>query len=260
MMETIQGHLYDFPRYYDLVFGSDWKAELDFLQACFQQHARRPVRHVFEPACGTGRLMFRLAQAGYQVSGLDLNERAVRYCNRRLVRHGFSAAALVADMTDFQLPRRVDTAFNMINSFRHLGSQAAAESHLRCLAGAVGKGGLYVLGLHLTPTAARACEEESWSARRGNLCVNTHLELTGRDLPRRQEHYRMTYDVWTPKQRLRIVDSLVFRTYTRPQLLELFAGLPQWEWVATYDFAYDISAPLELDDASEDVVLVVRRR
>ena len=34
-METIQGHLYDFPKYYDLIFGSDWKAEYDFLLAAF---------------------------------------------------------------------------------------------------------------------------------------------------------------------------------------------------------------------------------
>jgi hypothetical protein len=28
-------NLYDYPRYYDLVFGSDWKAEFDFLTAAF---------------------------------------------------------------------------------------------------------------------------------------------------------------------------------------------------------------------------------
>ena len=27
--EVIRAHLYDFPKYYDLVFGSDWKAEFE---------------------------------------------------------------------------------------------------------------------------------------------------------------------------------------------------------------------------------------
>ena len=31
LMETIAGHLYDFPKYYDLIFGSDWAAEFNFL-------------------------------------------------------------------------------------------------------------------------------------------------------------------------------------------------------------------------------------
>ena len=54
MQDVIAGHLYDYPKYYDLVFGSDWKAEIDFLQACFAKHARLSVKRLFEPACGTG--------------------------------------------------------------------------------------------------------------------------------------------------------------------------------------------------------------
>ena len=81
-MKTTAANLYDFPRYYDLVFGSDWKAEFDFLLDVFDTHVTGKVRRLFEPACGTGRLVFRLAQAGYDVCGLDLNERAVEYCNQ----------------------------------------------------------------------------------------------------------------------------------------------------------------------------------
>ena len=133
-VEILNANLYDFPRYYDLVFGSDWKAEFDFLTACFQKHAAGTVRRVFEPACGTGRLMVRLAKAGYDVSGLDLNAKAVAYCNARLKRHGFPEAAFVADMSDFQLTRKADVAFNMINSFRHLQTTKSAKDHLTCVA------------------------------------------------------------------------------------------------------------------------------
>lgn len=82
-METIAGHLYDFPTYYDLIFGSDWKAEYKFLLACFERFSKRPVNRVFEPACGTGRLLVKLAEAGYEVAGNDLNEKAVAFCNKR---------------------------------------------------------------------------------------------------------------------------------------------------------------------------------
>ncbi len=67
MLQTIQGDLYDYPKYYDLVYGSDWKAEFDFLLDCFEQHAKVRVRRVFEPACGTGRLLVKLAAAGFHV-------------------------------------------------------------------------------------------------------------------------------------------------------------------------------------------------
>lgn len=260
MTETVQGHLYDFPRYYDLVFGSDWKAELDFLQACFEKHAGRRVRTVFEPACGTGRLMFRLARAGYKVTGLDLNERAVRYCNERLVRHGFRPTAFVADMSKFQLPRRVDAAFNMINSFRHLLDQKSAKAHLNCVADGLHPGGLYLLGLHLTPTTTEPMDEEFWSAQRGSLCVNTRLWSTGRDLQAREEHCRMTFDVYTPTRGFRIEDTVVFRTYTRRQMLDLLRKVESLEVVAMYDFAYDIDSQVKLDDSTEDIVFVLRRK
>ncbi len=83
--------IYDYPQYYDLVYGSDWKAEFDFLLNCFERYATPHVRRVFEPACGTGRLLIKLAPAGYEVSGNDLNAKSIRYCNRRLERQWLSA-------------------------------------------------------------------------------------------------------------------------------------------------------------------------
>src|SRR5436305_4378335 len=118
-MQRASTNLYDYPRYYDLVFGSDWKAEFDFLRQAFDKFAAGRVRRVFEPACGTGRLLYRLAMAGYDVSGLDLNPRSVDYCNKRLLRHGKPASVIVGDMSSFTLRKPVDAAFNMINSFRH---------------------------------------------------------------------------------------------------------------------------------------------
>ena len=52
--------LYDYPRYYDLVYGSDWKAEFDFLTGVFDKHVCGEIKQLLEPACGTGRLIFRL--------------------------------------------------------------------------------------------------------------------------------------------------------------------------------------------------------
>ena len=258
-METIQGKLYDYPRYYDLVFGSDWKAEFEFLQKCFEQHAGRQVLDIFEPACGTGRLIFRLAKAGYQVAGLDLNPVAIDYCNDRLARHGFGRTAVVGDMTDFGLSQPVDAAFNMINSFRHLLTERHAGDHLRCVAKVLRSGGVYILGLHLTPTTVDPMGEESWSARRGNLCVNTRLWTTDRDLTQRRERFTMSYDVYTPTRSFRIEDAVEFRTYTAPQITQLIDRVDDLEILEMYDFAYDIDRPISLTSDAEDVVFVLRK-
>lgn len=252
-------NLYDYPRYYDLVFGSDWKAEFDFLTAAFERFVKGRVRRVFEPACGTGRLLYRLAVAGYRVSGLDLNPRAVAYCNQRLARRGFAESVFCGDMADFELPRPVDAAFNMINSFRHLLSEAQAAAHFRCMAAALRPGGVYVLGLHLTPTEGTPLEEESWSARRGHLGINTHLKTFDLDLKRRTERCKMTMNVYLPTRAFDIVDELVFRTYTWPQMRKLLAGVPELSLAGVFDFTYRLDQPTEIRPDSQDIVLILRR-
>lgn len=259
MDETQIGSLYDFPRYYDLVYGSDWKAEYDFLSQVFSRYAKRPVKRIFEPACGTGRLLFRFGKAGYDVAGLDLNEHAVRYCNRRLARHGLPESVVVRDMCDFRLRPMADVSFNMINSFRHLLDEREAVGHLEAMAAATRKGGLYVLGLHLTPVRGSRCEEESWSARRGFLTVLSELKSLGVDLRRRRERCSASYEVYTPTQQFRLADELTFRTYTGEQMDRLIAGVSGWELVETFDFAYEIDHPVKVGPRSEDMVYVLRR-
>lgn len=260
MTEILRGHIYDFPTYYDLVYGSDWKAEFAFLEACFERYGRRPTRRLFEPACGTGRLLIRLAEAGYEVAGNDLNRRAVEFCNARFLRRGFPPAAAQGDMADFRLARKVDAAFNMINSFRHLPDERSAESHLRCVVRALAKGGLYLLGLHLTPTVGDPIDREEWSARRGNLAVVSSMWSGAIDRRRRVERVGMTFDVYTPTRHQRIVDEMDYRTYTAPQMRRLLRKVPELEVAATFDFAYEIDRPITVDPATEDVVFVLRKR
>ncbi|MCA9229224.1 MAG: class I SAM-dependent methyltransferase [Planctomycetales bacterium] len=259
-LETIQGNLYDYPKYYDLVYGSDWKAEFDFLEDCFEKHAELAVENIYEPACGTGRLLIKFAEAGYTVGGIDLNPLAVQYCNARLERAGFPPSATVGDMCDFRTPVPVDAAFNTINSFRHLQTETQAKAHLNCIAQSLRPGGLYVLGLHLTPTSIQPMQEESWSARRGNLAVMSRLWVTDCDLKKRRESVGMSFDVYTPTRQFRIKDEIQFRTYTYFQLDKLLKAIPEFDLTAVYDFGYDVDQPIEVGPATEDVVYILRKR
>ncbi|MCA9034507.1 MAG: class I SAM-dependent methyltransferase [Planctomycetaceae bacterium] len=260
MSHDVTASIYDFPKYYDLLFGSDCKAEFDFMNACFRKHAGCQVRRLFEPACGTGRLLIRMAKAGYDVAGNDLNEKAVKFCNDRLKRHGFAESVTVDDMSDFKVKKKFDAAFNTINTFRHLSTEAAAVSHLKCMAAAMKKGGLYILGIHLEPTIGEPMEEESWSARRGNLVVNSYMWSKGIDRKTRLEHLGMHIDVYTPTKRLRIVDHMEYRTYKNAQFQSLMKKVAEFEIAETYDFAYNIDKPIKINGRTEDVVFVLKKK
>jgi SAM-dependent methyltransferase len=260
MATASSGKLYDYPAYYDLIFGADWREEFQFLRAAFDRYAEREVRRVFEPACGTGRLLIRLAKAGFQVSGLDLNTAAVEYCRKRFERAAIPAEVFAADMSDFELKKPVDAAFNLINSFRHLPDEATAVAHLRCVARALAPGGIYLLGLHLTPAGTPVCVKETWSAKRSRVSAKSTMWSIDVDRRRRQERVGMKVSVTAGAKRLKFTDEFIFRTYTAPQMQSLLASVPELEVVATHDFGYNLDEPITIDRATEDVIYVLRRR
>ena len=258
-IETINESIYDHPKYYDLVFGADCAAEIKFILGCGNQYMKRPPQKFFEPACGTGRLLYTLAKRGHTVAGLDLNPKAVDFCNARFKRHGIEARAFVADMADFRVKQRHDIAFNTINSFRHLQTETAAREHLKCMGRAIRVGGLYLLGVHLTPTDVSPSETESWSARRGHLSINTHMWTKERKKGSRIERFGIQFDVHNPTRSFRILDELVLRRYHSKEMNRLIQSAGCWQTIATYNFSYDLDDPIEVDSATEDVIYVLKR-
>lgn len=260
-MKTTKASIYDFPKYYDLVFGSDTAAEVKFLKACFVKYFDSPVKRLLEPACGTGRLMFRLGQEGYEVGGIDLNPKAVHFCNQRLQRLNIKGRAKVGDMCDFQVSKPFDAGFNTINSFRHLQTEEAARGHLVSMAKAIRKGGIYVLGLHLTPSFGEPDDEESWSARKGQLSISTQMWPISKDSKKRLECFGIRFDIYKPTgEVLRIDDVLRLRSYTLKQYRTLVRSVADyWSPVDYFDFAYDIDSPLRLDGSTQDILTVFKR-
>ena len=140
-----------------------------------------------EPACGSGRLVVELAARGYHVTGLDLNEKALKFLRKRLRQRRLQAEVLRADMTDFTLSQPADAAFCLLNSFRHLLTEAAAKSHLEAVAKNLRPGGIYILGLHLVPPDAYDNAIERWRTRQGKTQISTDLRVTATDRRRRIE-------------------------------------------------------------------------
>lgn len=259
-METITESIYDHPKYYDLVFGSDCAAEMKFIQKINDAFLKGKARQLFEPACGTCRLIYGLAKKGFAVEGIDLNEKAVVFGNERFKRADLRPTAWVADMADFTAKRKFDLAFNTINSFRHLPTAKAAQAHLSCMANSAKSNAIYLIGLHLNPKKGEMVDQESWAARRGHLSVLTHMWTESRNSRTRTDRFGIHFDIYTPTRQFRISDVLSMRSYNREQFLRMVDHEGSWEIEQTYDFGYDIDKPIELDDTSEDVVFVLRKK
>jgi SAM-dependent methyltransferase len=162
---------YSAPRLYEIAFDMNRKGEVDFLVHCFRHFARRPVRRVLDIACGTGPHLVRLAERGYEMAGLDLSPKNIEFLGERLADKELRGELVVGDMTDFRLRRPVDAAICMQDSQGHLLTNAQLIAHLRCVAGALRRGGLYVFDRYMASSWTNPARSWSWSRRRGRLIV-----------------------------------------------------------------------------------------
>jgi len=265
MTQQITGSIYNYPNVYDVLFSDTCRAEVAFLAAIFERFCNNKDTSVFEPACGSGRLLYHLAKLGFNVSGLDLNPTSVAFCNRRLRRHGFQESAYVGNMVSFSLAdlgkkKKFDAAFNLVSSFLHLTTEADAQQHLHAVADVLKPGGIYLLGIHLKPKGKQHCLQERWSIRRGSLSVKSHLKSLSQDLKQRIEMIEVRITAETPKKRYSIVDRFPFRIYTAKQFSDLLAAVNRFDILETYSFEYDVTRPINVTADAEDVVYVLKGR
>jgi SAM-dependent methyltransferase len=85
---------------------------------------------VLELACGTGRVSIPLAQAGYQVTGVDRAEGMLRVARKKAADAGVAVAWVRADMRDFDLGREFSLVFIPANAMCHLLTVADIEAFL----------------------------------------------------------------------------------------------------------------------------------
>ena len=201
---------YTAPRLYEIAFDLNRKAEGDFLVHCFRRYARRPVRRVLDIACGTGPHLLRLADRGYAMTGLDLSARNVEFLRARLAARRQAGEVIVGDMTDFRLPRPVDAAVCMQDSQGHLLTNDQLLAHLRAVALAVRRGGLYVFDRYMASSWTNPARSWSWSRRRGRLTVQASFSALNDVDPVSQ--------VFRERLRLEAVENGTRRVYRQTHL------------------------------------------
>ena len=253
---------YDHPHYYDLVFQDETAAEVTFFEQAFERFAKRKVKRLLEPGCGSGRLVAAMAERGYDTTGLDMNQTMLDYVAKRLKKNKLSADLVRGDMTSMKFKKKFDSVFCTFNTFRHLTSEADAIKHLRSVAANLKKGGLYILGLHLIPLDADPECTERWKAKDGKTKLSCTLKVIDFDRKRRQEMLRVSIKATKPSGKVeKIRSEFPLRLYTPAQGKRLLKKVDDvFEIAGIYDFDYDIKSPRKFDNDLTDAVFVLRRR
>lgn len=194
--ESRTADFYADPLVYDVLHAPGTRGDVAALLRMVRRFVpgREPLR-LLEPACGSGRFVLDLAARGHRCTGFDLSPLMVKYAKARAKERNLGGLAtfLAADMRSFADGRRLrpfDAAFNLINSIRHLPSDAAMIDHLRQVRSVLRPGGIYLVGLSLCAYGLESETEDVWRGRRGPLSVSQvvqYLPPPGREGRARNE-------------------------------------------------------------------------
>lgn len=230
---------YDRAEEYDRLFGWDTAPERDFILGASERWGVSGPRRFLEPFCGTGRLL--RAMPGTAV-GFDRNPHMVRFAHQE-------CRVFRADAGRFAVrDQSFDCAFCLIDSFRYLVTEEAAERHLRAVGRALRPGAVYVLGFELEGDTSI----EEWSE--GDLRAS--VGMLGDDDPGTR--------IGTLRARLdlageRIESFAPMRTYSGAQVRELVADEGSFRIAASCGRDYCLDRLLDLETQEGSVVLVLRK-
>ncbi len=103
---------------------------------------------VLEAACGTGRVSWAIADAGFEVVGLDVSEPMIDRAGAKEGDHpGARASFVVGDMTSFDLRRKFALIVVPFRAFQALLTVQAQRAALACFRRHLMQGGHLVLDL-----------------------------------------------------------------------------------------------------------------
>jgi SAM-dependent methyltransferase len=245
-----------------MVFRDETANEVAFFQEVFERYVKRPVQRLYEPGCGSGRLVAAMAAKGFDLVAVDNNEAMLAYLRRRLSRRGLAAELVLADMTTHVCKPLVDAAFCTFNTFRHLIDAESAERHLRSVAASLRNGGVYILGFHCIPLDADPDCTERWNARHAGTQVSVTLRVIDFQRRRRRESLRVSIKATKPSGQVeRIRSEFDLRLYTPTQAKVLLENVDDvFELVGIHDFDCDVQQDRVIDEDLTDAVFVLRKR
>lgn len=260
MRVTTTREQYRTPRYYEMAFDQNRKAEVDFLVECFKRYARAPIRRVLDIACGTGPHLFRLAERGYEMSGLDLSPENVAYLRTRAAAKGLIVNLRVGDMTRFTLPARVDAAICMQDSQGHLLTNAEILDHLRAVGKALRPGGLYIFDRYIASSWTNPARWWCWTKRRENVTVRTTFRALEQVNPvsqifREEMEFEVVENGTCKVYRQRHLSRMVFPQELRA-LVELAGGFEFVEWF----YGFKLRQRLDLARHPLMMIIVLRKK
>lgn len=247
-------NMYQWADYYDLT-NRGVTGDVSF----YTEIARANGGEALELACGTGRITIPLAQAGVQVTGLDLSAEMLARAREKAETLGLDGNPLFlkGDMRDFDLGKTFFTIMIPFRSFLHLLYVKEQMKALACVRKHLAPGGKFVFNVFV-PSIDHLYEEVEKMSLRGVYPAEDGHQVMMWDYTR-YDHFQQISEVTRTYERYDAEGKLVEKRAGRFTLRYIFptelhhllrlAGFRVVERYGTFD-----KAPFDQD--SKELIIV----
>jgi SAM-dependent methyltransferase len=202
---------------------------------------------ILEPACGTGRTLVPLLDAGHDVSGFDASPDMLARCRARCAERGHTPDLSQQRFEDFRYAEPFAAIILPVGTFTLIDDFAVAMSALRRVRDHLLPGGLLMLDVYsLALLGHLGDDRRSWTAENGDL-LTIHGQRVVTDWVNQRAEWRSRYERWR--------DKLLVESHLEPMaqrqwgLEELRLALASCGFAdITVTGEYDRSRPLRPND------------
>ena len=135
---------------------------------------------ILELACGSGRVLLPLAEAGYDVVGIDTSAQMLAIAQQRVQELGRSVRCelIQQDMGTMHLGRKFRMAFIALGSFAHIVTRKAQQQALANIRAHLSTGGLFLLDIsnadarYMEDLAGHVLHQGTWKRDDGTILTH----------------------------------------------------------------------------------------
>lgn len=135
----------------------DCERQLPIIEKLLKQHHSQAVK-LLDLCCGTGQMVQKLLEKGYQVTGLDLSEGMLQYARQNAPTGKF----IRDDARSFKISSAFDAVISPTGSLNHMLSLEDLKLVFQNVYEALQKNGIFILGL---------CLEEAYNSYDGSISM-----------------------------------------------------------------------------------------
>jgi SAM-dependent methyltransferase len=151
---------------------------------------------ILEPACGTGRTLVPLLDAGHDMTGFDASPDMLERCRAKCAARGHAPNLSQQRFEDFRYADPFAAILVPVGTFTLIDDFAVAMAVLRCFREHLRPGGRLVLDLQsLSYLASAGDDRRSWTAENGDL-LTIHGQRVAVDWLHQRVQGRARYERW----------------------------------------------------------------